>query len=878
MTTKTFGINGLFGALDHLIVEKKLRRVSGVSAVEINAASTTASITYDGTKTKAADVAQAIEDCGFHCTGLALPSHICAPDAPAAKQATEDHAAHQGGPKMARAAHGEHAAESEGRDLHADMGHGAGSDMRAMAADMRNRFAVAFIFAIPVFLYSQMGTMFGTALQPPFGLNRNVFLFVFATLAIVYPGWPFYVAAVRALRSGVLNMAVLVLMSVGTGYLFSIAATFWFDGEQFYEASSVLLVFILLGHWLEMRARAGASDAIRKLMDLAPPMAVVLRDGKEVELPTAEVVAGDIVVVRPGGKIPVDGTIVEGSSAIDESMLTGESMPVSKKTGDMVIGATINKSGNIRYRATKVGAETALAQIVKLVQEAQNSKAPAQLLADLHRVDTERDIGILVPELGNNPGYPIQIAPPVGVPLSRPMRDIVDTWAFQRLRDVKQLGLTSYVYPSATHTRFEHSLGAYYWARQYLISLWSQPGSYLRSAARVEHLQATLIATLLHDVGQYPFAHAAEGAVRDVMAHETLGAALVQKDHPLRAFLDDEAKKRGDELVAAITNGFGSEVTTLAVSLLGNVSKPEVLPPELHSLLRSVLDGPIDVDKMDYIRRDSFFTGLGLALSGMEERFVPALRITGGRDALGIGAEGRDGAEQLMDQRYRLFKWVYWHRTVRSFEAVIIEVVRALYDRNTEPDTWRGQFLSKALRTGDSEMLDLLIEESKAAGLDSSFEEALSGFKMRVLFRRLVTIGMDNDGTHAAYVCDVDLYKALTRIGNADRDGIHRGRLKFKKDLAPLLKPLLGCDGLRELDFVVDIPIPGRHLVGNLKLIGQNGAESNMDPLSNVWKAYPEDFEEVVRRVRVFVSPRITAEPPAAEIVSALRAAVAQSS
>lgn len=502
----------------------------------------------------------------------------------------------------------------------------------------------------------------------------------------------------------------------------------------------------------------------------------------------------------------------------------------------------------------------------------------AQLLADLHRVDTERDIGILVPELGNNPGYPIQIAPPVGVPLSRPMRDIVDTWAFQRLRDVKQLGLTSYVYPSATHTRFEHSLGAYYWARQYLISLWSQPGSYLRSAARVEHLQATLIATLLHDVGQYPFAHAAEGAVRDVMAHETLGAALVQKDHPLRAFLDDEAKKRGDELVAAITNGFGSEVTTLAVSLLGNVSKPEVLPPELHSLLRSVLDGPIDVDKMDYIRRDSFFTGLGLALSGMEERFVPALRITGGRDALGIGAEGRDGAEQLMDQRYRLFKWVYWHRTVRSFEAVIIEVVRALYDRNTEPDTWRGQFLSKALRTGDSEMLDLLIEESKAAGLDSSFEEALSGFKMRVLFRRLVTIGMDNDGTHAAYVCDVDLYKALTRIGNADRDGIHRGRLKFKKDLAPLLKPLLGCDGLRELDFVVDIPIPGRHLVGNLKLIGQNGAESNMDPLSNVWKAYPEDFEEVVRRVRVFVSPRITAEPPAAEIVSALRAAVAQSS
>jgi Cu2+-exporting ATPase len=262
------------------------------------------------------------------------------------------------------------------------MGHGAGGDMQAMARDMRNRFFVALVFAIPVFLYSQMGTMFGAALQPPFGLERNVFLFIVATLAIIYPGWPFYVAAIRALRNGVLNMAVLVLMSVGTGYVFSIAATFWFNGEQFYEAASVLLVFILLGHWLEMRARAGASDAIRKLMDLAPPMAVVLRNGKEIELPTAEVIVGDIVVVRPGGKIPVDGTIIKGSSAIDESMLTGESMPVSKKAGDTVIGATINKSGNISYRATKVGADTALAQIVKLVQEAQNSKAPAQLLAD----------------------------------------------------------------------------------------------------------------------------------------------------------------------------------------------------------------------------------------------------------------------------------------------------------------------------------------------------------------------------------------------------------------------------------------------------------------------------------------------------------------
>jgi hypothetical protein len=186
-------------------------------------------------------------------------------------------------------------------------------------------------------------------------------MFVFASLAILYPVWPFLVAAYRALRHGILNMAVLVILSVGTGYLFSVGATFFYEGQQFYEASAVLLVFILLGHWLEMRARAGASAAIRTLLDMAPPMATVMRNGQESEVPTAEVMVGDIVVLRPGNKIPVDGEVTDGESTIDESMLTGESMPVTKTVGNAVIGATINKSGTLRYRATKVGADTALA-------------------------------------------------------------------------------------------------------------------------------------------------------------------------------------------------------------------------------------------------------------------------------------------------------------------------------------------------------------------------------------------------------------------------------------------------------------------------------------------------------------------------------------
>ena len=238
------------------------------------------------------------------------------------------------------------------------------------------------IFTVPIFVYAPMGGFFKPP-TPPFGIELNLWLFFFASAAILYPSWPFFVSAWRALKARTLGMAMLVVLSVGTGYLFSVGTTFFFKGGgQFFEAVAMLLVFVLLGHWLEMRARAGASSAIKALMKLAPAKAFVLRKGVEIEIPTAEVVAGETIVMRPGGKIPVDGIVESGESQVDESMLTGESMPVSKKPGATVIGATINKSGSFRYKATKVGADSALAQIVKLVQEAQNSKAPAQLLAD----------------------------------------------------------------------------------------------------------------------------------------------------------------------------------------------------------------------------------------------------------------------------------------------------------------------------------------------------------------------------------------------------------------------------------------------------------------------------------------------------------------
>ena len=384
--TKTFEVGGLLSSMSAQGIEKQLTRLPGVSAATVNYVAGSASVNFEENQTTPQNIQQAIEECGYHCRGEVLPQHVCAPP-------NEHGHAHHGRAGAGHADHGanlatlkhQHAMDHgamESMDAMAhDMGHGAGMDAGGMARDMRNRFWICLAFTIPIFLYAPMGIEF-IKLSPPFGLELKLWLFILATAAVIYPAWPFFVAAARALRNGVLNMAVLVVLSVGTGYLFSVGATFLFEGAQFYEAVSVLLVFILLGHWLEMRARAGASEAIRALMNLAPPKATVIRNGVESTVATSDVLLGDIVLIRPGDKIPVDGQVQEGGSLVDESMLTGESMPVRKAVGDNVIGATINKRGSFRYRATKIGADTALAQIVKLVQEAQNSKAPAQLLAD----------------------------------------------------------------------------------------------------------------------------------------------------------------------------------------------------------------------------------------------------------------------------------------------------------------------------------------------------------------------------------------------------------------------------------------------------------------------------------------------------------------
>ncbi|HUZ42609.1 MAG TPA: copper-translocating P-type ATPase [Acidimicrobiales bacterium] len=248
---------------------------------------------------------------------------------------------------------------------------------------MRNRFLVAVLFAIPILIWSPIGhSVFALSVGVPFGLRQDQWTLLLSLPVIFYSSWVFFDGAVRALRARTLDMMVLVAVAVGSGWLYSVVITLTGGGDVFYEAVAILASFVLLGHYFEMRARGGANDAIRTLLNLSPPMATVLRGDQTVEIPTADVVVGDLLLVQPGGKIAVDGVVEDGDSDVDESMVTGESLPVRKTVGSSVIGATTNGNGSLRVRATKVGTDTALAQIVAMVQKAQNSKAPGQKLAD----------------------------------------------------------------------------------------------------------------------------------------------------------------------------------------------------------------------------------------------------------------------------------------------------------------------------------------------------------------------------------------------------------------------------------------------------------------------------------------------------------------
>ena len=321
-------------------VERTLnKKVPGVTKAHVNFATETASVDYDPALTNPEAMAQAVKAAGYE---LVLPSE--------SGEAVDQ--------------------EQVARD-------------RELSAQKRF-FWVGVAFTLPLFVLSMLRDFSVVGLWAQAAWVNWLFL-ALATPVQFYTGWGFYTGGWKSIRNGTANMDVLVAMGSSAAYFYSLAVMLvpGVGHHVYYETSAVIITLIKLGKLLEAAAKGQASAAIRKLMDLAPKMARVFDEqGREIEVPAESVKPGQTVVVRPGERIPIDGEIIEGSSAVDESMMTGESIPVDKRPGDQVFGATVNQQGLIKVKATSVGSDTALAQIIRLVREAQGSKAPIQRLAD----------------------------------------------------------------------------------------------------------------------------------------------------------------------------------------------------------------------------------------------------------------------------------------------------------------------------------------------------------------------------------------------------------------------------------------------------------------------------------------------------------------
>ncbi|MDR0839232.1 MAG: cadmium-translocating P-type ATPase [Oscillospiraceae bacterium] len=350
MNSQVLSISGMTCAACSARVERALKKTSGVVAASVNLATERATITYDGALIQPDGLISAVEKAGY---GAAVP-----------QKNTSD-------------------ADRERK--------------RRAIRVLWTKFAVAALFALPL-LYLAMAPMISAALPfPDLTPMGHAYLQLALVIPVVAVGYRFYYVGFRALWRRSPNMDSLIAIGTSAAVLYSLYSMFTFTppamagmgmaGDAmptlYFESAGVIITLILLGKSLEAVSKGRTSDAIKKLMGLAPRTASVIRDGAEVEIPIDEVLVGDIIAVRPGGKIPVDGAVTEGNTSIDESMLTGESMPVDKRPGDPVYAATINANGTVRFRAEKIGADTALAQIIKLVEDAQGTKAPIAQLADV---------------------------------------------------------------------------------------------------------------------------------------------------------------------------------------------------------------------------------------------------------------------------------------------------------------------------------------------------------------------------------------------------------------------------------------------------------------------------------------------------------------
>lgn len=342
MEQAEFDIEGMTCAACANRIEKKINRIDGVDHGSVNFALETLQVTYHPGQTSANDIKDAVQSIGYS---------LIEPDADQAEEGKKDH-------------------------------------RQAAIEKQTARFLFSMILSLPL-LWAMVSHFSFTSFiwLPEAFMNPWVQLALAAPVQFIV-GWPFYVGAYKALRNKSANMDVLVALGTSAAFFYSLyesiqsAIRGTHEAALYYETSAVLITLIVLGKLMEARAKGRSSEAIQKLMGLQAKEAVIERDGKQMTVPISDVKVNDLVFVKPGEKVPVDGEIIEGTTAIDESMITGESLPVDKTAGDMVIGATINKNGFIKIKATKVGKETALSQIIRVVEQAQGSKAPIQRMAD----------------------------------------------------------------------------------------------------------------------------------------------------------------------------------------------------------------------------------------------------------------------------------------------------------------------------------------------------------------------------------------------------------------------------------------------------------------------------------------------------------------
>ncbi len=366
-TPKTYKVKGMHCASCAGIIEKTFKKTEGVHSVEVNYGTETAKVAFDESKTNPHHLSEKIEKLGY---SLVVPKDTSmAMDASKMGMSENEHAAHLG------------LNQSKKEKL-------------AEVADMRTKV----ISAIPLAIFAAfvMGwdilAQYGVVGEMSYTLKEffHHLLPIFATYILFVVGKPYLLGFYRFLRYGKANMDTLIGIGTVAAFLYSFAVTAFEEvlrpfinvDYQYYDVTIVVITFIALGKYLEARSKIKTGDAIEKLLNLQAKTALVIRDGKEIEIGANEVKHGDLIIVKPGAKIPVDGTITEGSSYIDESMVTGEPMPAQKKIGDSVVSGTMNTTGSFTFKATKVGSETLLAQIIKMVEEAQGSRAPIQALAD----------------------------------------------------------------------------------------------------------------------------------------------------------------------------------------------------------------------------------------------------------------------------------------------------------------------------------------------------------------------------------------------------------------------------------------------------------------------------------------------------------------